>query len=399
MNPIRVRIESIVTGVFLALSLVLLFDGLLYQIGDLLFQKYILKPIYIKIILFSGILLFIIYTRKFKLPYLIVIIFTSSLAVNLFVNSNNAIVGYNLYYSGIILFFLLAILSKKLILYRLRYRVLLTLAICVAIIIGVFQGAGINIFSYSENSENSILQSRSIYGMDRVYSVFSSGLNFGYVSIVAFIWILSAKNLRFKSFILLILLICIYLSYTRTIYIMLLLTLIGVSLRHLVNKFPMAIKESFVFLFYPLIGLIIILVVSYLPQSQDLLSSESASIRLNQWFQQIEIFRHLPIAEQVFGSGIYQAQYDQKPIIDNMYLAVFLNLGYYGLVCWILMLSVYISILRSFVVGYEKYLLEIIIGLWLFAMVNNLSIGIFESLLFLSATVVFKHKDIEYGKF
>lgn len=389
---LKIRTKLLLSRIFILIAFILLFDGLLYQVEFFVFKDYVFKPFYIKIIFFMLFPLLLLYIKKFSSSYLVLALFTTSILANLYINSNDSVFGYNLYYSALLIFILMAIVFKYEGEAFIKYRPLLIFFSFVSVSVGLLQGIGINPFNGSEGSTNSILQSKSIYGVDRVYSLFSSALNFGYAAIFMFVWTVSSMKSRQHWIFLAILAICIYLTYTRTIYIMFFLAVLGVLLKPLVHRLSITIRSIFVTIFYPVLGLIIILAASNLPQSQNLLSSESANMRITQWTNQLDIFSQLPTNMQIFGTGMYQAQYVSGPIIDNMYLAVLINIGYYGLICWLVLIYIFISFLRKFVDRKNRYYFEVLSGLWLFAMINNISVGIIESLLFLSAVIIFRTK-------
>ncbi|MFK7602285.1 hypothetical protein ACI3L1_08750 [Deinococcus sp. SM5_A1] len=387
---LTIKIRSLLAGVFVLIAFILLFDGFLYQIEFLIFKDYVFKPFYVKILFYALFPLLFLYNKRFNLNYLVVLLFTTAILANLYVNLNISIFGYNLYYSALIVFILMAIVFKNGDENFDKYRPLLIFVSFASLALGLLQGVGINPFNGSENSTDSILQSKSIYGIDRVYSLFSSALNFGYAIIFMFVWAASDVKFRLRWLFLVFSALCIYLTYTRTIYIMFFLAILGIFLKPLIYRLPVKIRSVFVIMFYPALGLVIILAASNLPQSQDLLSSESANLRINQWIGQLNTFSQLPLNMQIFGTGVYQAQYISGPIIDNMYLAVLLNIGYYGLICWLILIYAFISFLQKFVDRANQYYFEILSGLWLFAMINNISVGIIETLLFLSAVIIFR---------
>ncbi|GGR08711.1 hypothetical protein [Deinococcus ruber] len=171
---------------------------------------------------------------------------------------------------------------------------------------------------------------------------------------------------------------------------MLAFTLLSFAFEFLWRKFEISIRNYLMPVIYILCGLILIFVVNYLiPSSNSLTSSESSGMRIAQWYDTFSEFLKLDIVQQVFGAGKYQGENGHSLIIDNMYIAVLYNMGVFGLTTWILLIYLYIKKLRSLIAGKYKYQFDTLVCLWLFAMLYNLSVGIFEIGILICSLVYF----------
>lgn len=372
-----------------------LFDGILFQFQSIFFKNYLVKPVIFKILLFF-ICIPIITINRTKLPLFLSVVFLFICIICNFLYTEPNIQGANTYYSVLIVCSLIYLAKSD---YRsqiIKSRKYILAVFFIAVFIAILQIMGVDSLNISINNDN-FIQSQKIYGAERVFSLFSSGLNLGYVIVVAMLISQTSQNMWVKLFTIVISGVLIYFTYTRVVYVMYLLAIIGL----ISTRFWKYVNQRYRIItqiaFYLFISYLITYFVSQLPVSRDLSSSESIGMRLDQWSDLWNYIVGSNLAEFVIGTGLTQGDNLNREaiIIDNMYLAVFLNIGLIGFITWILLLTSYINSLLRIVSQNNKMIFEIIVYMWIFSMMYNLSVGIFEIASLVSAFVFLREENYE----
>lgn len=372
-----------------------IFDGILFQIQSSLANNYILTPTLLKFVALI-IALFSLSLDNKKLTLFLSIIFLISIIIYNFLINGNLTKGASVYYSTLIICSVLMFSKKKYIDRLENLKGSIVLIFILAIIFAVLQAIGINLLKISLNGEV-FIQSHKIYGSDRVFSLFSSGLNLGYTLVVATILIQISSNRTLRIFSTIFFGVLVYFTYTRVIYVMYILAIISMLSISFWKNFNQRYRVFLQLSSYLFMSYLIAYFASLLPTSRDLSSSESVGMRLNQWSDILGYVDRLPMNEFLFGTGLTQGDdfLSQSLLVDNMYIAVFLNIGLVGLIIWLALLASYIWNLNNFVAVRNRVLFEIIVYLWTFAMVYNLSVGIFEVLILSSALIFLARSESE----
>jgi uncharacterized membrane protein len=219
--------------------------------------------------------------------------------------------------------------------------------VSIAQVIGVQTGLiGLDIYFKNEYLQAIIFPGFDI-GEDRLRApgLFSNaGIN-GYFNSLLFIYILSQKG-KIKIDTKLLILICmavitIYLTLTRKVWLSLIFVYMIFLIIQLIfdKNLHSRITYSLSLIVFTLSALIIAIFVAANLDSNQALSSHSTQERLYEWRYYLNLFSNSRWTELLFGHGVLQAFFHEtttfKPVlIDNVFIAIFLYSGLFGLISY-----------------------------------------------------------------
>ncbi len=181
----------------------------------------------------------------------------------------------------------------------------------------------------------------------RAFSVFGSPVNYGYYVNILFSIALSYFLLSRRTFfswsmalVAAVLIICVYLTYTRAIYLQCLAIALFVYIAK--RNFASGTAISMVVRYFPIlifIGYSFVTVIAFLLATEEgIVSGVTVNERVLNWGTQIMISFDEGWASILFGRGVLQEDddiYIYSVLIDNSYVSLFSNTGLIGLVAWI----------------------------------------------------------------
>lgn len=221
------------------------------------------------------------------------------------------------------------------------------------------------------------------YGIDRLFSFFSSGLNFGVFLSFLFVIVLSYIKpiLRIKNILLILLILLIlffiYNTFTRNIYLMVLMSLF--------SYFFLFIFSKRILKYLPYIyGLVMSLFLSYTAMTLKLEKStedngidsvRSTFARFLNWDNAINKFVEGDTISQLFGLGLIQnGRVDNGLTIDNSFLGLLLQHGLIGLILFIYLYHrIWIYLLNDYFASKKRLSMVTVIVFSTFIAVNMLN--------------------------
>lgn len=321
--------------------------------GKLLIPTFILKIVILLILLFGMIIKFNdfkknVFKRSFLIWWIFLVYLIADFIILLFSNEIKPveiIFGYSSYY-----FYLLMIPFLYLFQGMISNSNLSKWFINISYVL-VFFG----IFQYLTNqpilpieSTNHAFQVNSVYyyGHVRAFSFFDSGLSFGHFlafmcSLILVTWFYNRnkENGRIALIYLFILFFATYTTLTRNIYLEVGLTLITALFFLLSNR--QKLFYQLLSVIYLCVGILVIIVAPFLSEyfsSSSLMKNESLLDRLNMWEQTIQQIIGNGYLNFFFGNGFIQSTKFPNidaGLVDNSFLAVFLNTGLLGFILWV----------------------------------------------------------------
>lgn len=209
------------------------------------------------------------------------------------------------------------------------------------ILVGALQG----FFDFEINTaEDDYLLTKSLFFLGqelRAHSIFTSGFAFGefagFFMLYSFLKIGEARTplnkLMYVSSTAISLVACWY-TYTRNVYLLVLIAAIGLALFHL--KFRASILQIFSWLLvFAFLGLFFFLQLS--DTSDGITNASSMVARFAHWNRALDMWSDAPFASKIFGLGLLQNDrfdYGVELVFDNIYIAVLMFGGVFGLVCF-----------------------------------------------------------------
>lgn len=212
----------------------------------------------------------------------------------------------------------------------------------IIVVIGGIEQYLIGTQNFIVTTTDKSVNSYGFYGQDRLFSYFSSGLNFGvflsflFVSVLTYMKpLLSIKNFLLIPFILLILFL-IYNTFTRNVYAMIMMSLFSLFL------FSTGFKRIIRYLPY-IYGIAIVVFLSYTASNlsasvsgSHIDSAESTFMRFLNWGHALNLFMQGDTMSQLFGLGLIQnTSLSPDLCIDNTFLGILLQHGLMGLILFL----------------------------------------------------------------
>jgi O-antigen ligase len=177
------------------------------------------------------------------------------------------------------------------------------------------------------------VMSWDFYGQIRAFSLFLSGLDFGYYLCVMGVFLFaSAFDSRFRLYFLLLFFVCIYCVFatsTRLVYILFAFSLVT----YLVTRIW---KSKFIIGILPVVYLLVgSFVIFYLGSgsllsSSDLSSDDSLFERYFYWSKAWNLWIDASTPQKLFGLGLSQGASVKDYVVDNVYLNSLVQSGLFG---------------------------------------------------------------------
>jgi hypothetical protein len=347
-----VLIDFLIYSLFLILLLLTL-DGLLPQFQLFLTQQVLLPNVVLRPVAFILLIsiLIIVYKlnlrlKKIQIIYLIVLIIYL-LAISIYqIAALNATYSDTLYVLNNYYFWIVMVIPFLTIYKFIRERVSFQLMMYISlpiIILGIYQSLSGDILLYQRSADNSFYVSAIyFFGKVRAFSIFTSGYAFGQFLCLALAFALSMQSNRrlvHKIAMPIFILIAIYFTYTRAIYIC-----SGLILFYYLCNRVFGGRSS---IYYPAISLIAGLLIIQIPTqgtaNSDLFSQSTSLERLDNWQNIISSWISDPLNINVplpiiLGDGRFQnirfAQFEQITI-DNSFVSILINAGAIGLMLFV----------------------------------------------------------------
>lgn len=225
-----------------------------------------------------------------------------------------------------------------------------------------------------------VVNSWTMSGHARAFSLFTSGLRFGYfiamVLSIAFASYLAAAEKESKWRFVVILLLSSFAclsTLTRNVYV---ISVEGAITTYLLCRRPLGdsirtvkLLPIFYLLFAFLLTVVTPAVVSMFSKSALVLSGDSLAIRLNEWQYYLAVWLQTDIKTMLFGTGMSQMTRfviaGEAPVIDNIFIGVGLQIGVVGLVLFVsLYWALWLKLLRELKSGGASPMLVGITGFW-----------------------------------
>jgi len=360
--------------IFLLIFFLWIVDGTLPQIQIALFSGRILIPaiilkITLSFVICAALIVRSLSSRKLIWPGNINIsffLFICYLAVHLFIfleeyPLNYLLLSYNNYYYFIIIFPLIACLSVNTKTFTKTF-IIVSIPILALGFAQYFTSSPVVPVSSSDGSF--VVSAWGYYNKVRAFSLFSSGLQFGYflslLGALMMFYILK-RNGRVRILALLMFTVSTFACYstlTRNIYIQYFFTVATSILLVLYQKKPSYATTTLLKLIPFLYGLIASLAtmvtsIFILPKASTsvYLMDESLYIRLLSWAYYFQLWTGNGLKKLLFGVGLISGSrvfLTEEVVIDNSFLAIAVHIGLVGLLLWLVIMW-----------GFWKWLLDI----------------------------------------
>lgn len=353
-------IYKVITSGFVLTILFFLVNASLQQLQMSIFSGNIpIQPIVLKVLLLLLALAGALFNIRKKIDFRISLVVSWCLFVSLVVYEISLIAetkfqslpsllfGLNVYYFFMITAPLILYMQKS-VSEKVLIRILLILFLPLSAL-GISQffllDPLIPTFSVDETFK---VYSWDYYDLVRGFSLFDSGYSFGhYISLVAAVTIASKMDWRIKVLIMALVAVAGYSTLTRNAY----MEIVAVSFSALVIRYFISNKKApyLLCIFNAILGFVVIYLVPLITQKfsssdSELLANESFLQRQEQWKVVFDMWLNGNTFTRLFGTGLVQN--DKLDTIsfgalDNMFLAVGLQIGIIGLVVWgLLLLSI-----------------------------------------------------------
>jgi hypothetical protein len=251
----------------------------------------------------------------------------------------------------------------------------------IIVVIGGIEQYLIGTQKFIVTTTNKDINSYNFYGQDRLFSYFSSGLNFGVflsfllVSVLTYMKpLLSIKNFLLIPFILLILFL-IYNTFTRNVYVMVIMSLFSLSL------FSMGLKRIIRYLPY-IYGIAIVVLLSKIASNlsasvsgSNIDSAQSTFMRFLNWGHVLTLYMRGDTMSQLFGLGLIQnSNLNPDLVIDNTFLGILLQHGLIGLILFLFLWhQIWIYLLDRYYTSIDRLSLIVAVMFSTFFAINMLN--------------------------
>lgn len=347
--------DFLLFGIMLCMTFVFI-DGFFPQLqmivfsGDIPISNYLFKLL--PFVLFFLLLLLrqrLNYVSGYKYTAFFLIFFFSYIFVLLFFRDDipSSLLGYNSYYYY--MFFFLVSLFVKFSIRARTMELFFQIASIITCLLGLLQFVFEEPLLYLVSNDGTFsIMSHNFFDIGgRIFSFFSSALGFGYFLIFSFylhlyFWLdksRSALNRTYSFFMLFVILVCVYGTFTRNIYLAFLLSLIPLFLRSVLSSKKMVLYFPAVIIFIVCFSAGFLELFLSFSRDSGQLSTASLFQRVYFWGQAIDFWlgNHFSIERFFFGVGLIQNEaLNPNFIVDNMYLAVAVNVGVIGLFLFLL---------------------------------------------------------------
>lgn len=251
------------------------------------------------------------------------------------------------------------IIADKNKIYKLIYKLLVFITI-IAFICAIYQQVTQQLIIFKGfNDVNNYFQTNYIGSKLRITSIFSNALVFGIFSII--VSGITLSRMLFRKFnvidclVFLISLYCIYITYTRNVYIYEAFSICTLLIIYIQSKFDVRFLD-YIIKILPVVFLLgtvfISIYLSYFSNvlgGSDLSDMSSSMYRVNIWKYYLQVyFKEAKFLDILFGFGIIQnsnAMFSNKLISDNTFLNIYVFQGIIGLVCLLVLYFVNWSII------------------------------------------------------
>lgn len=377
---IKEKTLELLSYIFLVLWILIIADGLYAELQMLIWNNVSFSALPLKMgLVFIALLSFGI-NYKINLPKVIIICWATFILYLLLemvflINIHHFSVleiyaNYNLYY--IFLIILPFVFSLKNTIKPKKIFIFLLCFFFVFCFIAILQHNSNDVIIRSVKSGNFKPASDNFYGDIRAFSLFGSASAFGHYlafMVSLFVTLLIKNNNKVISFLLLLLTIYVtYITYTRSSYLEVLLAILTTIVINLglVNK---KIYKS-IPVFYGIIGIFIVYFASGIGSSNSLVSGESALIRTQLWLDSLKIWFENGTSF-LLGTGLTQ---NENFLIDNTFLATGVNIGFIGLLFWLIyMISLYRYSLSLLTENPINIAVIVTMSLWIFTGMSQIS--------------------------
>jgi hypothetical protein len=334
-----------VAAICFTLAVLALVDGALPQFQMILTGGHVYVPVVVVklaiLFLFSSAAIFsrVVrpgygFTRIWLLAFLYLAVDALFLVVDVHLPLADIVVAYNNYYAYLLIAPMAGFLGEKL---SDRWAILfLSIIFIICWVVGTAQFTTQHPLLYTESLEGNFLAlSWSGDGIGiRAFSLFSSGLAYGtacsLVGAVGVGMFLKSSQKFLAAALFLTAAFGCYTTFTRNCYIEFsfaccaVVCLASQRLSRLVRYFPILF----------LIGSMVIAFRGIVADTSDsaVASNVSLLIRAESWQYFLTLYAAAPVAEKIFGLGIIQDSTAALLAVDNVFLAILLNVGLVGLI-------------------------------------------------------------------
>jgi hypothetical protein len=257
------------------------------------------------------------------------------------------IFSYNPYYF-FILVFPLAFILRSAVPERAIVFCLITLFVPLSAL-GVYQAvSGDPLVATESVGDQFAVNAWDFQGQVRGFSLFQSAFEFGhYIALIGALAVCFALNGRWVTKLVGLGLLAVVIAagfstLTRASYIEIAMTMFAAYVFTRSSRDMLARLMRFLPLIYGLIGAFVIFllpsIIATLTFDSILLSDRSLFVRFSEWSRVAEVLFNGEVVTTLFGTGIIQNQnfvIEDYYIIDNSFLAVWMQCGFVGLLLWL----------------------------------------------------------------